>query len=114
MLQVLGTWLLTSVTFLLTSYVVPGFNVTGFGAALWASAIVGLLNMFLRPILLLLTLPVNIITLGLFTFVVNAIVLKIAASMLSGFEISSWWAAIFGAVILAIVQAILFGWFGAN
>ena len=46
MLQVLGTWLLTSITFLITSYVVPGFNVAGLGAALWASAIVGLLNMF--------------------------------------------------------------------
>jgi putative membrane protein len=114
MLQVLGTWLLTSITFLITSYVVPGFNVSGLGAALWASAIVGLLNMFLRPILLLLTLPVNILTLGLFTFVVNAIVLKIAASMLSGFEITGWLSAILGAVILAIVQAIAYGLFGAN
>ena len=112
MLQTLGTWLLTSVAFLITSYVVPGFNVSGIGTALWASAIVGLLNLLLRPILLFLTLPVNILTLGLFTFVVNAIVLKLAAGLISGFEITGWLSAIFGAVILAIVHAILFGFFG--
>lgn len=114
MLQILGTWFLTALTFLITSYVVPGFNVSGFGGALWAAAIVGILNMFLRPLLILLTLPVNILTLGLFTFVVNAIVLKMAASLLSGFEITGWMAAIFGAVILAIAQAIIFGLFGPS
>jgi putative membrane protein len=111
MLQTLGIWFLTSLTLLITSYVVPGFQVKGLSGALWASLIIGILNIFLRPILLILTLPVNILTLGLFTFVVNAIVLKIAASMLSGFEINGWLPAIFGAVILAIVQAVLFSFF---
>lgn len=110
MIQWIGTWFVTAVTFLIAAFVVPGFKVRGFSGALWASALVGLFNMFLRPVLLLLTLPLNILTLGLFTFVVNAIVLRLAAYFLDDFEISGWLSAIFGAVILAIVQTLLFGY----
>lgn len=73
-----------------------------------ASLLIGFLNMIFRPLLLLLTLPVNILTLGLFTFVVNATVLRLTASMLKGFNIKSWGPAIVGAFILALVNMIIF------
>ncbi|MDO9183447.1 MAG: phage holin family protein [Bacteriovorax sp.] len=101
-------WFLTSLVLLITSFIVPGFQVTGFGVALIASVLIGILNIFLRPILLFLTFPINLLTLGLFTFVVNAIVLKITAFIIKGFEIKTWTAAIIGAVLIAIIQALIF------
>ena len=93
---------------MMTSYLVPGFKIGGFGSAMLASVVIGFLNAVLRPLLLLLTLPVNILTLGLFTFVVNAIVLKLAAGLLSGFDIDGWGSAVIGAVVLSIVHLIIF------
>jgi putative membrane protein len=101
-------WFLTSAVLLLTSYFVPGFIISGFSSALIASVLIGVLNIFFRPILLFLTLPINILTLGLFTFVVNAIILKMTAFFLKGFEIKTWLAAIIAAVFISIVQSILF------
>ena len=92
---------------LLTSKVIKGFEIQSFGSAMLASFVIGFLNMVLRPILLLLTLPLNILTLGLFTFIVNAIVLKSAAGILKGFNIKTWGDAILGAVVLAIVQLLM-------
>jgi len=108
MINLLVLWFLTAITFIITAYFVPGFKVDGLTTALFAAAVVGFFNIFLKPILLILTLPINILTLGLFTFVVNAIVLKISAGLIGGFSIDSWWSAIFGAVILVIVQSLVF------
>lgn len=107
-MTLLITWLLSAVCLYLTAAIVPGFKLQSFGASLWAVIVVGLFNMFLRPVLLFLTLPINILTLGLFTFVVNAIILKIAAKILKGFDIDGWIPAIIGAVVLAIIQALIF------
>ncbi len=109
-MTLLLVWLLSSLGLLITSKLVSGFEVKSFGSAMLASMVVGLLNVILRPILLFLTLPINILTLGLFTFVVNAIVLKAAAGILKGFNIKGWGAAIIGAFVLALVNMILF-WF---
>ena len=103
LLPMIAYWLVSALAILITAYVVPGFKVRSFGAACVASLVIGLLNWFIRPVLIFLTLPLNILTLGLFTFVVNAIILKIAAAVLKDFEIRGWFAAIIGAVILAIV-----------
>lgn len=110
-MELLFTWILSSTAIFVTSKIVDDFVVTSFKSAFVISAVVGLLNMTLRPILLLLTLPVNILSLGLFTFVVNAIVLKIAAKMLGSFSIKGWMPAIIGAIVLAVVNMILFGIF---
>lgn len=107
-MSLLLVWLLSALGLFITSRIVKGFEVSSFGSAMIASMVVGFLNMILRPLLLLLTLPVNILTLGLFTFVVNAMVLRLAASMLKGFNIKSWGPAIIGAFILAIVNMIIF------
>jgi putative membrane protein len=94
MTSLLLVWILSALAIFLTSKLVKGFEVKSFGSAMIASLVVGFLNMVLRPLLLLLTLPLNILTLGLFTFVVNAIVLRIAAGVLKNFEIKEWGPAI--------------------
>ena len=100
-------WFTSALAVLVTAKLVPGFNISGFGSALWAAIIIGIANIVLWPILMFLTLPINILTLGLFTFVVNGALLKICAALLSGFEINGWFPAIIGAIVLAIVSAIL-------
>lgn len=112
MFELLGVWILCSVAICITAAITPGFTLKGFGSAMIASMVIGLLNMTIRPILWFLTLPITIITLGLFTVVLNAIVLRMAAGLLKGFDISGWFPAIFGAIILALVQALLFWIFG--
>lgn len=107
MFQMLIHWIVSAIALLITAYLVRGFEVKNFGAALIAAVIIGLANIIIWPILIFLTLPLNILTLGLFTFVVNGIVLKICAALMSGFAIRTWGAAIFGALILAIVGALL-------
>jgi putative membrane protein len=112
MIHLLLVWIVSALALMITAYVVPGFKIHSFGSAMWASVIVGLLNMLIRPILLFLTLPINFLTLGLFTFVVNAIVLRMAAGLLKGFDIDGWGSAIVGAVVLVLVNylfLILFG-----
>lgn len=112
MLELIGVWVLSSVAIYLTAVLIPGFALKGFGSAMIAAVVLGLLNMTLRPLLLFLTLPINILTLGFFTIVVNAIVLRLAAGLLKGFEIRGWIPAILGAIVLALVQAFLFWVFG--
>lgn len=107
-MNLLIVWLLSSFALFLTSKIVSGFEVKGFGSAMIASAVIGLFNVLFRPILLLLTLPINVLTLGLFTFVVNAIVLKMASGILKGFNIKTWGTAILGAIVLALVNILLY------
>src|SRR4051812_1104512 len=100
-------WIVSAAALLLTSKVIPGFKVSSFWSALWAAVVIGVANVIIWPILIFLTLPINILTLGLFTFVVNGAVLKICASVLKGFDIKGWWPAIFGAIVLAIISTML-------
>ena len=100
-------WLVSGLAVLLTSKIVPGFEISGFIAACLAALLIGLANAVLWPVLFFLTLPITLITLGLFTFVVNGAVLKICAALLPGFRISSWLSAIVGSVILSLVSLVL-------
>ena len=100
-------WLVSGLAVLLTSMIVPGFRISGFIGALFAVVVIGLANAVIWPILIFLTLPLNILTLGLFTFVVNGAVLKIAAAVLPGFEVKSWLSAILGSIALSIISIIL-------
>ena len=100
-------WLVTAVVLLITAYIVPGFRVKSFWSALIAALVIGFVSYFLRPILLFLTLPLNFLTLGLFTFVVDAVILKICAALLSGLEIRGWLAAILAAVVMALLNAVM-------
>jgi putative membrane protein len=101
-------WIVSGLMLLVTSKIVPGFRIKNFSSALIAAAVIGLLNYLVRPLLDFVSLPLNYLTFGLFTFVVTAIVLKMAAALLRNFEITSWLAAILGAIVLALVNALLF------
>jgi putative membrane protein len=100
-------WVVSAIALMITAYFLPGFQVSSFFAALFTAVIIGLANVTIRPVLLILTLPLNILTLGLFTFIVDGIVLRICAAFTPGFSIKNWGSAFLGAVILAIVNTAL-------
>lgn len=98
-------WLVIALALLGIAYVVPGFRVSSLGVAIVAAAILGIINLIIRPILLVLALPINLLTLGLFTFVINALMLKLAAALVPGFTIVGFWPALLGAIVLAVINA---------
>jgi putative membrane protein len=97
-------WLILTSAILLASYLFEGINASGFFSAFWAAAILGILNALLRPILFVLTLPINILTFGLFTFVINAIMLRMASGVISGFEVTGFWPAFFGSLVISLIS----------
>ena len=100
-------WVVSALAVIVAAYVLPGVHVTGFVAALIAALVLGLINAFVKPVLKVLTLPLNILTLGLFSLVLNALLVMLAAKIVPGFTIDGFlWAAIF-AVVLAIVSSVL-------
>jgi putative membrane protein len=104
---ILLRWLILTAAILLASHVVSGIEVHGFWSAFFAAAILGILNAFFRPILIILTLPLNILTLGLFTFVINAFLLKMVSGVISGFEVHGFWPAVLGSLVISIVSWLL-------
>ena len=97
-------WLLSASALLAVAYLYSGVAVTSFGAALLAAAVLGALNLVLRPVLILLTLPVTVLTLGLFLFVVNALMFWAAAGLLSGLDVRGFGAALLGSLIYSALQ----------
>jgi putative membrane protein len=104
MMKLITQWLLSAAALLAVAYLYEGVVVTSFGAALLAAALLGALNLVLRPILILLTLPVTLLTMGLFLFVVNALVFWAAAGMLSGLDVRGFGAALLGSLIYSALQ----------
>ena len=100
-------WLILTVAIIAASYLIEGIQVAGFFSAFFTAAILGILNAFFRPLLIILTLPINIMTLGLFTFVINALMLMMASGVISGFEAHGFWSAVFGSLVISIVSWIL-------
>ncbi len=94
-------WLVSAAALYLTSLIVRGIEVHGVGSLLFAAATIGILNALVRPVILLLTLPLNILTLGLFTLVVNAAMLKLASEVVRGFEVHGFWSALGGWLLLS-------------
>ena len=92
---------------MVSAYLLDGIRVSGFFPALFAAALLGILNAFFRPIALLLTLPINILSLGLFTFIINALMLKMASGVIPGFEVHGFWTSIFGALLIGGVSLLL-------
>lgn len=106
-MNLLLKWLLTSLFILIMPYIIKGVNITNFITALLASLVLGLLNAILKPILILLTLPINILTLGLFTLVINGLIVILATYIVPGFHITNFWYAILFAIILSIFNWII-------
>lgn len=104
MLTLLLVWLINALCLLAVAHLVPGVHVVNFTSALIAALVLGLINTFIKPVLSLLTLPVTILSLGLFSFVLNALMFGLAAYFLSGFNVDGFWAALFGALVFGLLS----------
>lgn len=92
---------------IISAYILPGVKVDGFLTAVVVAVVLGAINMFIRPVLLLLTLPLNILTLGLFTFIINALLVLLVSSLVPGFKVSGFlWALVFS-LVLSVVSSFL-------
>ncbi len=104
MISLLIRWIISAVLLLVVSHVVPGFHVSSFSAALVAALVIGLINATLGVVLKLLTLPLTILTFGIFLVVINAALLMFASSFVRGFSVSSFSAAFIGALLLSVLS----------
>ena len=95
-------WLLLACALVLLTHWNLGVQVDSFGSAMWAALVIGLLNAFVRPLLILLTLPVTILTLGLFLFVINALTFQMASGLLDGFHVTGFWQALLGSILYSL------------
>lgn len=100
-------WILNAVALLVVAYLLPGITVASFGSALIAALALGLLNTLVKPVLVLLTLPITVVTLGLFLLVLNALVFWFAGSILKGFQVAGFWWALAGALIYSLISGLL-------
>jgi len=104
MLKLLLVWLINALALLTVAYVMPGIAVSDFWTAMVAAVVLGLVNAVIRPILILLTLPATILTLGLFIFVINGLLFWFVGSTLQGFTVSGFWSGVGGAIVYSIVS----------
>jgi putative membrane protein len=108
-MRMIVNWLLSALALLIVTYIVPGFQVSGIFSALIAAVVIGLINATIGLFLKVITFPLTVLTLGIFWFVVNAIVLKLASWFVPGFNIHGFWPAFWGAVVLSLINMI-FRW----
>jgi len=106
-MRVLINWLITTVAILITAYVLPGVTVRSFVAAVVTALVLGLINAIIRPILVVLTLPLTIVTLGLFIFILNALLVLLTSAIVPGFDVRSFWWALLFSLVFSVVSFIL-------
>ena len=109
--QFLITWILTSVSLLITAYLIPGITIASLNVAIVAAVVLGLINAIVKPILILFTLPLTILSFGLFLLVINAISLAMVAYFTPGFQVNGFFDALFGSIVLSLVSGFLNGVF---
>ena len=102
--ELLARWLLLTIAIVFSSKMIEGIHVSGLVSALAAAAILGVLNTFLRPVLILLTLPITVITLGLFILVLNAMMLEMASFFVYGFTVEGFGAAFWGTIVISLIN----------
>jgi putative membrane protein len=102
-MQLLLRWVINALALLVVAYIVPGFHVASFYTALMVALILGIINAVIRPILLLLTLPVTVLTLGLFALILNALLILFVSSIVKGFTIDGFWPALVGGTLLWLI-----------
>ena len=106
-MKIIVRWLLLAAALLLVAYLYPGVRISSFGSAMIAAFVLGLFNTLLRPVLVLLTLPVTVITLGLFLFVINALMFWSASGLLGGFNVAGFGAALIGSLIYSLCGMVI-------
>jgi putative membrane protein len=107
MTGILIRWLITTLAILAVPYLISGVRVESFGSAMLTAAILGILNALVRPILIILTLPLTILTLGLFILIINALLFQLAGAIVPGMYVASFWSAFFASIIVSIVSWVL-------
>ena len=103
-MRLLLTWLINALALLALPYLFTSIHVEGFGTALVAALVLALINTLIRPVLVLLTLPVTLLTLGLFIFVINGLLFWFVGSFVKGFTVEGFWTAVFGAIVYSIIS----------
>ncbi len=106
MIQLIVKWFIVALSLLLAAYLVPGIAVTSFYTALIVAALLGVVNIILKPILVVLTLPINILTLGLFTFVINGLLFWLLSTIVKGFYVEGFLAALLGSLVVSAISYI--------
>jgi putative membrane protein len=109
MLHLIVNWFLSALSLVIVAHIIPGFVVQGFGSALIAAVVIGLINATIGVVLKILTIPISILTFGLFLLVINALMLMLASKLVSGFIVNGFWPAFFGAIVLAVLNMVLKG-----
>lgn len=106
-MKLLLKWLIMAVSIVIAAYFIPGVRVGSFLSAVWVALFLGVVNVLVRPVLIFITLPINVLTLGLFTFVINAALILLASSVIKGFEVSGFWWAVLYSIVLSIVNYLI-------
>jgi putative membrane protein len=106
-MMLLLKWLIMTLSVGIAAYLVPGITVNGFFSALLVALFLGIVNTLVRPLLILITLPITILTLGLFTFVINAVLVLLASKVVHGFQVKGFWWAMLFSIVLSVIQYIL-------
>lgn len=104
MTKLITKWFLAALAILFAAYAIPGISIASFYTALVVAALLGIINMFFRPILVVLTLPINIATLGFFTFIINGLLFWVLATVVKGFYVDSFFAAFFGSLTVSVIR----------
>lgn len=106
-MKILINWLISALAIGVSAYILPGVHVDTLMTALVVAVVLGIINAFIRPVLLILTLPINVLTLGLFTLVINAVLILLTTGIVPGFQVDGfWWALAYG-VVLSLVNSVL-------
>ena len=106
-MKLILNWLISAVAIIITAFLLPGVSVSSFFIALVVAVVIAGINAFVKPLFVLLTLPLTFITFGLFLFVINALLIMLAAWVVPGFQVASFWWALIFAVVLSIVNSVL-------
>lgn len=106
-MRLLAVWLVNALALIAVAYLMPNISVASFWTALVAALVLGLVNAVVRPVLVLLTLPATILTLGLFIFVLNGLLFWMVGSFIEGFHVAGFWAGFFGAIVFSLVSWLL-------
>lgn len=105
-MKLIAKWLITAIAVLIASYYVPGIAVASVYTALVVALVLGIVNLVIKPVLFILTLPITILTLGLFAFVLNALMLWLVATLVKGFEVQGFIPALLGSLVIAVISSV--------
>ena len=113
-MKIILKMLLTAIAVVILAQILPGVQVDGYTSAIFVAIVLGFLRIFVRPLIILFTLPITIMTLGLFLFVINAAIILLASKLLDGFDVSGFWVALLFSLLLSFFQSILYSFLNAK